>query len=277
MLGLNWRSWDLWTNAKHADTKLQHEDAQPNSKEAHNLNTLYKLGQIGSTDLDLTSEMEPATWKEFHMKFIEQSSVLTTMGYGPFVPKPPTNPDVVMESVDYFMAGSKYLGLNDWVLTCDQAIYEICFALQKKFTENTRMSFWGWEVSIYSWIFWGHLMSGTGLEQLMIDGEVCQPGTAKKIMAGNDYYQMVYAHSLVETVVYARLWEAFEDWLVSDNSDDISDISKFASDLSSYWEMVNMRNSVLGENETRNAVMVSMDKVMKVFDRFFAALYFTYK
>ena len=53
---------------------------------------------------------------------------------------------------------------------------------------------------------------------------MCQPGTAKKIMAGNDYYQMVYAHSLVETAVYARLWEAFEDWLVSDNSDDISDM-----------------------------------------------------
>ena len=87
-------------------------------------------------------------------------------------------------------------------------------------------------------------------------------------MAGNDYCQMVYAHSLVETAVYARLWEAFEDWLVSDNSDDISDISKFASDLSSFWEMVNMRNSVLDENETRNAVMVSLDKVMKVFDRF---------
>ena len=62
--------------------------------------------------------------------------------------------------------------------------------------------------------------------------------------------------------MYARLWEAFEDWL--DNSDDISDISKFASDLSSYWEMVNMRNSVSGENETRNAVMVSLDKVATV-------------
>ena len=98
--------------------KLQHEDAQPNSKEARNLNTLYKLGQIGSTDLlDLTSEMEPATWKEFHTKFIEQSSVQTTISYGPLVPKPPTNPDVVMKSVDYFMAVSKYLGLNYCVLT----------------------------------------------------------------------------------------------------------------------------------------------------------------
>ena len=87
--------------------KLQHEDAQPNSKEAGNLNTLYKFGQIGSTDLlDLTSEMEPATWKEFHKRFIEQSSVQTAISYSPFVPKPPTNPDVVMESVDYFMAMS---------------------------------------------------------------------------------------------------------------------------------------------------------------------------
>ena len=53
------------------------------------------MRQIGSTDLDLTSEMETAIWKEFHKKFIEQPSVLTTIGYGPFVPNPPTNPDVV--------------------------------------------------------------------------------------------------------------------------------------------------------------------------------------
>ena len=252
--------------------KLQHEDAQPNSTEARNLNTLYKLGQIGSTDLlDLTSEMEPTTWKAFHKMFIEQSSVQTTIGYGPFVPNPPTNPDVVMESVDYFMAVSKYLGLSYCVLTCDQAIYEICLALQKKFTKqykNVILRMGGFHILMNFWGSIGRLMNGTGLEQLMIDGEVCQPGTAKKIMAGNDYYQMVYAHSLVETAVYARLWETFENWLVSDNSDDISDISNFASDLSSFWEMVNMRSSVSGENETRNAVMVSLDKVMKVFDRF---------
>ena len=165
---------------------------------------------------------------------------------------------------------SKYLGLNYCILTCDQAIYEICLALQKKFTEkckNVILRMGGFHILMNFWGAIGRLMSGTGLEQLMIDGEVCQLGTAKKIMAGNDYYQMVYALSLVETAVYARLWEAFEDWLVSDNSDDISDISKFASDLSSFWEMVNMRSSVSGENETRNAVMVSLDKVMKVFDR----------
>ena len=28
--------------------------------------------------------------------------------------------------------------------------------------------------------FRGHLMSGTGLKQLVIDGEMCQPGAAKK-------------------------------------------------------------------------------------------------
>ena len=149
-----------------------HEDAQPNSKEARNLNTLYKLGQIGSTDLlDLTSEMEPATWKEFHKKFIEQSSVQTTIGYGPFVPKPPTTPNVVMESVDDFMAVSKYLGLNYCVLTCDQAIYEICHALQKKFTEkykNVILRMGGFHILMNFWGAIGRLMSGTGLEQLMI-------------------------------------------------------------------------------------------------------------
>ena len=38
--------------------------------------------------------------------------------------------------------------------------------------------------------------------------------------------------------------------------------------LSSFWEMVNTRSSVSGENETRNALMVSPDNVMKVFNRF---------
>ena len=87
-------------------------------------------------------------------------------------------------------------------------------------------------------------------------------------MTSQNLLQIISSYWEIKTVVYARLWEAFKDWLVSDNSDDISDISKFASDLSSYWEMVNMRSSVSGENDTRNAVMVSLDKVMKVFDRF---------
>jgi hypothetical protein len=56
------------------------------------------------------------------------------------------------------------------------------------------------------------MMDGTSIEQLRIDSEVCLPGTARKIMAGKDYCQMVHEHKLVEDTIYAKVWEASDDW-----------------------------------------------------------------
>jgi hypothetical protein len=52
-------------------------------------------------------------------------------------------------------------------------------------------------------------------------------------MAGRDYYQMVLAHKLVEDAIYAKLCEAFDDWLLAENVN-ISYISDLSSALSCF-------------------------------------------
>jgi hypothetical protein len=94
------------------------------------------------------------------------------------------------------------------VLTCDQAIYEICLALKKKFpqkNENLILRMVGFQILTNFDSAFGKIMDGTGIEQQMVDNEVYLPGTAQKIMAGKDYCQMVHEHKLVEDAIYAKL------------------------------------------------------------------------
>ena len=112
----------------------------------------------------------------------------------------------------------------------------------------------------------GRLMDGTGLEQLLVEGDVCQPGTAKKIMGGNDYYQMLHAHSLAETAVAPLLWEAFEDWLVSESDRDVTDLSALALDLDSFCEMVNSNVSPIQPapvHERLQHVMITFNQFLQ--------------
>lgn len=59
----------------------------------------------------------------------------------------------------------------------------------------------------------GYLMRSTGIEDLLSQAEVCLAGTAEKITAGNDYYLMVRAHTLLGTAMFELQWEALENWL----------------------------------------------------------------
>lgn len=248
--------------------KLRPDSVTSDCSKVKGLNTLYNICQMGSTDLlELSHEMNPLSWKAFHRQISEEQSTRTVIGYGPFTPEPPTNPDIVMKGIDYCMSVSKYLSVDYCVLTCDQAIYEIALALQKKYPDKYQkliLRMGGFHILMNFFGAIGRLMEGTGLEQLMIEGGVCQPGTAKKIMGGNDYYQMLHAHSLVETAVMALLWEAFEVWLVNESNGNTDDLSAFAIDLGSFCEMVNNKVS-----PTQSAdIHKSLQNVMKIFDKF---------
>ena len=137
---------------------------------------LYNLCQIGSTDLlELSHEMTPMTWKEFCGQMIEEPRKRTVIGYDPFLLEPPTNPDVVMDAIDYCITISKYLDLEYCILTYDQAIYDIALALQTKYPDKYKsliLRMGGFHILMNFFGAIGRLMDGTGLEQLMIEGDV---------------------------------------------------------------------------------------------------------
>ncbi len=60
----------------------------------------------------------------------------------------------------------------------------------------------------------GHYMQGTRLEQVLVEGHVCTTGVAKRIMAGNDYYNILQAYTIVQTAMFQLMWEEFETWLL---------------------------------------------------------------
>ena len=139
-----------------------------------------------------------------------------------FFPESPTNPDVVVESLNYCCSVAKTLGQEFCVLTCDQAIYEIVLALQTKHPDKYRqviIRMGGFHVAMNFLGAIGHLMNETGLKDILTEATVCQPGTAKKIFGGKDYYAMIHAHSVAKQDVFCLLWEAFEDFIIQQSND----------------------------------------------------------
>lgn len=77
------------------------------------------------------------------------------------------------------------------IITCDQEIYEVVLGLQKKNKEKypkliLRMG--GFHIAQNFLGAIGHLMQSTGIEDIMVEADVCLRGTANKIISGKDYY-----------------------------------------------------------------------------------------
>ena len=90
------------------------------------------IGMEAMHSADLENPVTHLTWNAFNKLLIEDHVPATVIGYGPFFPESPTNPDVVHASVDYYIKVTNKLGQEHCILTCDQAIYEIVLGLQKK-------------------------------------------------------------------------------------------------------------------------------------------------
>ena len=201
------------------------------------LDFLFNLCQSGSTNLlDFVDELKPTSWKQFHEVMINDKKEKTIIGYGPFFPQSPNNPDVVAESVNYCIGVARKLGQEHCVITCDQAIYEIVLALHKKHPDKyghviIRMG--GFHIAMNFLGAIGHLMKETGIEEILAESEICQPGTVSKLLDGKDYYTMLHAHRVVARAMFGLLWESFESWTLEEGNEteDFSNLSTCLGDI----------------------------------------------
>ena len=179
------------------------------------LSVLWHLVHVCPTLLleGLKPSCTAPTWSTFQALLIPDVTPATVISYGPFFPQSPTNPDVVEKSVEYCMGVSRKMGQEFTIITCDQAIYEVVLGLQKKMSEKYAklvLQMGGFHIAQNFLGAIGHLMQATGIEDLMVEAQVCLCGTANKIMSGKDYYAMLRAHSMVHAAMFALHWEAFE-------------------------------------------------------------------
>ncbi|KAJ8417259.1 hypothetical protein AAFF_G00284860 [Aldrovandia affinis] len=188
------------------------------------LSILWHLVHICPTVFleDLKPSCTAPTWSPFQAFLIPDATPATVISDGPFFPKSPMDPDVVEQSVQYCMDVSGKQGQEFTIITCDQAIYEVVLGLQKKNPQKyakliLRMG--GFHIAEHFLKAIGHLMQASGIEDIMVEADVCLHGTANKIISGKDYYAMLRAHTMVHAAMFALHWEAFTRWLIIEEKD----------------------------------------------------------
>lgn len=126
------------------------------------------------------------------------------------------------ESVNYCIGVAKKVGQDHCIITCDQAIYEIVLALQKKNPDkygNAIIRMGGFHIEMNFLGAIDYLMKETCIEDILVDSGICHPGTVNKLLNGKNYYAMVHAHAVVERATFGLLWESFESWVLEKGDD----------------------------------------------------------
>jgi len=156
------------------------------------------------------------------------------------------------------------------IITCDQAIYEVVLGLQKKKPQKydklvLRMG--GFHIAQNFLGAMGHLMQATGIEDIMVEANICLRGTANKIISGKDYYAMLRAHSMVHAAMFALHWEAFERWLVNDGKD-LEFMSTLACNLQLLLDAVSESDAEKAQSACADATdqLKEVSRLMAEFD-----------
>ena len=80
----------------------------------------------------------------------------------------------------------------------------------------------------------GHLMKETGIEDILVESGICQPGTVNKLLDGKNYYAMLH-HTVFARAMFGLLGESFESSTIEEGSgtDEFSNVSTYLGDLCS--------------------------------------------
>ena len=190
-------------------------------KEILNVNLCWAIARLCPTKL-LEVDIDCPGWKVLNATISQSSISTTSIGYCPFLRRPPTNPDVVKEALHICMKASAKLGLSHTVVTQDEAVYEISYTLRK----NNPVEFPGLILRLGGFHLLmnylgavGKFMTGTGLKEMLVKGGVILDGTANKILSGRGYYQSINAHMRAHESMVFLWWYAFEDFCLSQQVD----------------------------------------------------------
>ena len=112
------------------------------------------------------------------------------------------------------------------VVTADQSIYEIVFALREKASsDDDTYKHLVLVLGLFhlSGNYLGavrKIMKNSGAEHILAESGVCKLGTANKIFGpAGDYYQSMCVHKLLCEAMAKLHWESFEDWYQTANKE----------------------------------------------------------
>lgn len=173
------------------------------------------------------NEWTAYTSNNFFETITPLASKHTKITFGPFYPEPPTTPDVVQTSMEYFCKVSRHLNQTSTVITCDQAIYDIVKAINDKLPEifgNVVLILGGFHIAQNFLRTIGFFLKNSGFQELLLRSEICNTlNFAQGILNAKNFYKTIECHSLISEAIFSILFDAFTKWLEEEEHTEVLD------------------------------------------------------
>jgi hypothetical protein len=114
----------------------------------------------------------------------------------------------------------------------------------------------------------GHFMKEGGIEDIIVESGMCRRGTANKVISGKGYYKMVRCHSLISEAMVGLVWDAFEEWLL-DN--DRQDVLEFGESLDNVYEALQSKHAASALSSCVH-VMAALEDLCPVWKEYVSTL-----
>ena len=174
------------------------------------------------------------------------------IGYLPLIPSSPTDPGVVKSAMMSLVKMARTIGMTHTIITCDQAVFEIAYALRKQHSKdfaNVILMMGGFHLAHNFIKVIPKIMRGSGADEVLVAAWVFLPGTAKKSFGEkSDYYQSLSGLTILYEVMLAFRWEAIESWCIQQGNDThcLELLERHLEDLSKCSDQTNLTR-ILGE------------------------------
>lgn len=168
-----------------------------------NINILWVLCRL-HYDEDNKNFVRPSTnavpgWTPFQQLLSSENLPMSTVGYCPIIPHPPTSRDVVYTSMKNFIDLSRSLQKETAVLSCDMAIYLIAKQIQlscQHFPDLVlRVGSFHLQKNFLRCL--GQFIEGSGLDRILVEAEIYGDNTLASILNGVQYNRGIRAHKLL--------------------------------------------------------------------------------
>lgn len=138
-------------------------------------------------------------WTPFQQILSSDTSPVSTVGFSPILPQPPTSKDVVYTAMTNYVNVSRALDKKTAVLSCDMAIYLIAKSIQQTNREfdNLILRIGSFHLQKNFLRCLGQYIEGSGLDNILIDADIYGVNTLSSVLKGTQYNRGIRAHKLL--------------------------------------------------------------------------------
>ena len=181
-------------------------------------NLLWVLSRLQYNELENNlsrpSKNSIPGWTPFQQILSSENLAVSTVGFSPIIPQPPTSKDVYTAMKNNYVNVSLALNKKIAVLSCDMAIYLIAKNIQQ-----TSREFEGLILRIGTFHLQknflrclGQYIEGSGLDSILIEANVYGMNTLSSILKGTQYNRGIRAHKLLYEAIRSIQFSEFIEY-----------------------------------------------------------------